>query len=147
MALQFSSSINVSGSVVASQMTSSLHGTASYALVVSPSATASFAATASLAHTASSADNFVVRGVLPSSIFYTVSASIDFTSGSNKIGNSLANTQEITGSVGITGSLTVFTNNNPEFRVVDTGVTIGNALTDTHRVTGSLGVTGSFTVF
>jgi hypothetical protein len=59
-------------------------------------------------------------------------------------GNNIANTQVLTGSVTVTGSLAVVTNGT-EFQVTSTGVNLGNALTDTHNITGSLRVTGSIT--
>ncbi len=73
-----------------------------------------------------------------------VTSSIVYSSGSNIFGCSLANTQQFTGSVTMTGSLTVTTSGtSPEFQVAVGGTTIGNALTDTHNVTGSLRITGS----
>ena len=51
----------------------------------------------------------------------------------------------ITGSVDVTGSLTVGTT-TPELRVLTTGVTLGNVVTDTHTVTGSLSISGSTTM-
>ena len=65
--------------------------------------------------TASSADTLYVRNnatVLGSItaqtlVVQTVTSSVLFTTGSNKIGSSLSNVQELTGSVGITGSLAV----------------------------------------
>jgi hypothetical protein len=64
---------------------------------------------ASYAATASSADNLLVRGTLTAQtiVVQTVSSSVIYSSGSNRFGNSLANTQVFTGSVGMTGSLTV----------------------------------------
>jgi hypothetical protein len=86
----------VSGSVA----TASLALTASYVLN---------AVSASHAVTASSADNFTVRGTLTAQtiVAQTVSSSIIYSSGSNIFGNSLANTQVLTGSVTVTGSLAV----------------------------------------
>jgi hypothetical protein len=72
-----------------------------------------------------------------------VTSSIVYSSGSNIFGCSLANTQQFTGSVLITGSLTVTTTNAPELTVCATGLTMGNAITDTHQVTGSMFITGS----
>ena len=75
-------------------------------------------------------------------IVQTVTSSIIYSSGSNNFGNQLANTQTFTGSVNITGSLTVNTTGT-EFQVTNNGVVMGNLLTDAHSVTGSLRVTGS----
>jgi len=72
-------------------------------------------------------------------IVQTVTSSVLFSTGSNKIGSSLSNVQELTGSVGITGSLSVNTNGT-EFQVSAGGVNIGNALTDNHVISGSLRV-------
>jgi len=72
-------------------------------------------------------------------IVQTVTSSVLFSTGSNKIGSSLSNVQELTGTVGITGSLSVNTNGT-EFQVSAGGVNIGNALTDNHVVSGSLTV-------
>ena len=49
----------------------------------------------------------------------------------------------MTGSLIITGSLTVITGSNVEFQVLNTGVRLGNVIGDAHTVTGSLGVSGS----
>jgi hypothetical protein len=90
---------------------------------------ASFAATASLAYfaisasqaaTASSANTFVVRNDITASnalitgtltaqtlVVQTVTSSIVYSSGSNIFGNDLSNTQTFTGSVNVTGSLTI----------------------------------------
>ena len=64
---------------------------------------------ASYAQTASYSDRFIVGGTLTAQtlIVQTVSSSIIYSSGSNTFGNSLANNQIFTGSVNITGSLTV----------------------------------------
>jgi len=64
---------------------------------------------ASYAQTASYSDSFKVGGTLTAQtlIVQTVSSSIIYSSGSNTFGNSLANNQIFTGSVSVTGSLTV----------------------------------------
>jgi len=64
---------------------------------------------ASYAQTASYSDTFRVAGTLTAQtlIVQTVSSSIIYSSGSNIFGNNLANTQVFTGSVSVTGSLTV----------------------------------------
>jgi len=53
---------------------------------------------------------------------------------------------DVSGSVIITGSLTVMTGSNVELQVTNTGVKLGNASTDTHTATGSFNVSGSFNV-
>jgi hypothetical protein len=57
-------------------------------------------------------------------------------------GSSLSNTQQLTGSVSVTGSFTVATTGT-ELQVTSTGVNLGNIATDVHNVTGSLRVSGS----
>jgi len=83
----------------------------------------------------------VVQGTLTAQtlVVQTVTSSVLFSTGSNKIGSSLSNVQELTGSVGITGSLSVVTTGT-EFQVNAGGVNIGNALTDNHVISGSLRV-------
>ena len=68
--------------------------------------TASFATTAV---TASFANAFTVAGTLTATtlVVQTITSSVLYSSGSNVFGNSLANTQNLTGSVGITGSLAI----------------------------------------
>jgi hypothetical protein len=60
-------------------------------------------------------------------------------------GSSLSNTQQLTGSVSVTGSFTV-TTTGTELQVTNTGVNLGNIATDNHNVTGSLRVSGSSTI-
>ena len=64
---------------------------------------------ASYASTSSYSDQFRVAGTLTAQtlIVQTVSSSIIYSSGSNIFGNDLSNTQVFTGSVSVTGSLTV----------------------------------------
>ena len=79
-------------------------------------------------------------------VVQTVTSSIVYSSGSNLFGSALTDRQTFTGSVNITGSLTVNTTGT-EFQVTNRGVVMGNLLTDTHSITGSLSVTGSQIVF
>jgi hypothetical protein len=71
-----------------------------------------------------------------------VTSSIVFSSGSNTFGCDLNSRQTFTGSMFVTGGLTVNTT-GPELQVNNNGVILGNLLTDNHSVTGSLRVTGS----
>jgi hypothetical protein len=98
-------------------------------------------ASASFAATASSADNFLTRGTLTAQtlVVQTITSSVDFVTGSTRFGSLLANTHQFTGSVNITGSLSVVTNGT-EFQVGASGVNLGNALTDSHVISGSLTV-------
>jgi hypothetical protein len=116
----FSSSINSwTGST-----TSQFGGTASYS---NTSISASYAATAS------SADNFLVRGTLTAQtiIAQTITSSVSFITGSTKFGTSLANTHQFTGSVNVTGSLSVngvdYTNLSSSFdtRILNNSSSIG----------------------
>jgi hypothetical protein len=74
---------------------------------------------------------------------------VAFPTGSISIGKPAATTPnatlDVSGSVTITGSLTVFTGSAIEFQVTTTGTKIGNAITDAHTVTGSLNISGSVT--
>lgn len=102
---------------------------------------ASFATTSL---TSSFANNLTVTGTITAQTLNVqqVTSSVIFSSGSNVFGNSLLNTQVMTGSVNITGSLTV-TTTGTELQVTSTGVNLGNIVTDNHNVTGSLRVSGS----
>jgi len=112
---QLSGSYGLTGSLEATSFTGSLLGTASYAVFANTSSyavnstTSSYAINATTAQTASYADNFTVAGTLTAQtlVVQTVSSSIVYSSGSNRFGNDLTNTQSITGSASITGSLQV----------------------------------------
>ena len=75
-------------------------------------------------------------------VVQTITSSVSFVTGSTRFGSLLTNTHDFTGSVNITGSLTVSTTGT-EFQVTSNGVVMGNLLTDNHSVTGSLRITGS----
>jgi hypothetical protein len=72
-------------------------------------------------------------------VVQTVTSSVVYSSGSNVFGNNIANTQVFTGSMNLTGSLTVVTTGT-ELQVNANGVNLGNALTDSHVISGSLTV-------
>ena len=85
----------VTGSLnVTSGITGSLFGTSSWAIQ---------------ALTASSADNFSVRGTLTATtlVVQTITSSQNFITGSTRFGTIITNTHQFTGSVGVTGSITV----------------------------------------
>lgn len=116
----FVNNVEVTGSVYALSITGSLFGTASWAENASSSSISANALTSSLALTASSADDFVVRNSLTASnalitgtitaqtlVVQTVTSSVVYSSGSNNFGSQLTDKQTFTGSVNITGSLTV----------------------------------------
>jgi hypothetical protein len=126
----FSGSFNT-GSFTGS-FTGSVIGTASYAAQ---------ALTASHANTASSADNFLVRGTLTAQtiVAQTITSSIEFITGSTRNGSLLSNTHQFTGSVGITGSLSI---NGIDYAT--TSGSVSTRLTDLEVFSGSYS-TGSFT--
>ena len=167
-------SMNVNGDI-----TSSLFGTASYAsrgmsssyaisssYAVSSSygVSSSYAVTSSYASTANalvSGINVNVGQITASSIqvtnlnVVTITSSIDYASGSNIFGNSISNTHQFTGSVKMTGSLTVdgpivgtssWAQNATLFasRSVETFATTGsNVFVGNQTITGSFSVSGS----
>ena len=110
-----SGSLIVNGIATLNNLTGSLFGTssfaayattASYALSSSRAISSSYAEQAS---TASSADNFNVRGTLTAQtlVVQTVTSSVIYSSGSNIFGNKATDTQQFTGSVLVSGSITV----------------------------------------
>jgi hypothetical protein len=108
----YTNGLTVTGSVTATSFTGSLLGTASFATSASQAITASYilnAISASFASTASSADNFLVRGTLTAQtiVAQTITSSTDFVTGSTRFGSLISNTHQFTGSVSMTGSLTV----------------------------------------
>ena len=103
--LLVSGSTVITGSLTVTQGITGSITSASYALSSSYAQTASFA-------TNFTASNALITGTLTAQtlVVSTISASVEYSSGSNIFGNSLINTQQLTGSVGITGSLTLFGN-------------------------------------
>jgi len=102
--------ITISGSITSASFatTSSFATTASYA---NTSTSASYALTASFA---TNATNFTASNILASNtitaqtlVVQTVTSSVIYSSGSNIFGNQLTNVQQMTGSVNITGSLSL----------------------------------------
>ena len=128
----------------------------STALSASNALSSSFSLTGTTAATASSVSNLNQNVVVTGSLTTTgqivaqtlnvqqVTSSIVFSSGSNIFGSSVGNTQQMTGSVTVTGSFAVATTGT-ELQVNANGVNIGNALTDNHNLTGSLRISGSVT--
>jgi hypothetical protein len=103
--------------------------------------TGSLLGTASQASTASSADNFTVRGTLTAQtlVAQTITSSTEFITGSTKNGSLLSNTHQFTGSVGITGSLSV---NGSDY--ITTSGSASTRLTALETFSGAYS-TGSFT--
>ena len=118
----------------------------SYALNATSASYTLSASNATNAVTASFANAFTVANTLTAQtlVVQTITSSVLYSSGSNVFGNNIANTQVLTGSVTVTGSLAVVTNGT-EFQVNASGVKIGNVIGDTHTVTGSVGISGSAT--
>ena len=77
--------------------------------VAVPNVTVTNAVSSSFAATASSADNLTVRGTLTAQTInvQTITSSIDFVTGSTRNGSIAGNTHQFTGSVLMSGSLTV----------------------------------------
>jgi hypothetical protein len=82
---------------------------ASYALTASYTPGSGTSVTASFAATASSADNFTVRGTLTAQtiVAQTITSSTEYITGSTIFGSQLSNTHQFTGSVSVTGSLSL----------------------------------------
>lgn len=72
-------------------------------------------------------------------VVQTITSSVSTVTGSTKFGSTGSNTHQFTGSLNVTGSLTV-TTTGTELQVNSTGVNLGNALTDSHTISGSLTV-------
>jgi hypothetical protein len=144
--------INMSGSIASASFAASASNavnaqTASYVLnAVSASyiLNAQSASNAVSAATASSADNFLARGTITAQtiVVQTITSSVDFVTGSTRFGSILGNTHVFTGSMSLTGSLTVVTTGT-EFQVNANGVKFGNVIGDAHSITGSVGISGS----
>jgi len=148
--LSVSGSINISGSINVVGGSGTITGTASYA---SNADTLDGAHLSVLATTSSNTftgvqtvnSNLVVTGSITAQtlVVQTVTSSVIYSSGSNVFGNNIANTQTFTGSMNLTGSLTVVTTGT-EFQVNANGVKFGNVIGDAHNITGSVLVSGSF---
>jgi len=130
--------------LLVSQTSSFVQNSQTSSFVLNSQTSSMTVASASQAATASSADNFTVRGTLTAQtiVAQTITSSTDFVTGSTRFGSIITNTHQFTGSMSITGSLSVASN---ELLVQFTGVTIGNIITDRHTITGSLAVSGSIT--
>ena len=130
--------LTVTGSLAGTATSSSFAYTASSAV---SAYTAASAVNATTALTASYATSFTVGGTLTAQtlVVQTITSSVSFITGSTRFGSSSINTHDFTGSVNITGSLTVNTTGT-EFQVTNAGVVMGNLLADNHNVTGSLRV-------
>ena len=75
-------------------------------------------------------------------VVQTVTSSIDFVTGSTRFGSTLSNTHQFTGSVGVTGSLTV---NNSVLSVGGTNVGIGTSSpSDTLHVVGNARIASGY---
>ena len=122
-------------SYVVTALTASYVQNAQTASYVLQAVSASFATLARTADTASYADNFTVGNTLTAQriVVQTITSSVAFDSGSNRFGSLSSNTQTFTGSVGITGSLSVSAG-------VINQLTASFAITSSHALTVSGGV-------
>jgi hypothetical protein len=135
----------ITGSLIVTQgITGSLFGTASYAT------TASYALTSSYA-TNFTASNILVNGTLTAQTIYAqyVTASTEYSTGSNVFGNSLSNTQTFTGSVSITGSLRVnnvpvILSNQTSSMTVATASYVINSVSASYATSASYAQTASY---
>jgi hypothetical protein len=151
----------VTASYVQNAQSASYVSTAQTASYVLTAQTASYVLSSSYAATASFANNFTVAGTLTAQtiVVQTISSSVAYDSGSNRFGSLSSNTQTFTGSVGITGSLSVTQGvvnqltasyasnadlldglNSTVFATTGSNIFIGN-----QTITGSLNITGSIT--
>jgi len=118
-------------------------GSASYALNAGNAQSSSFAATAS------SADNFTVRGTLTAQtiVVQTITSSTDFITGSTRFGTLASNTHVFTGSVSISGSLTVqgaISGSNITGSLLGTASYANNALSSSYAVNSGNTISASF---
>lgn len=108
---RYTNGLTVSSSLIAPSITGSLQGTASWALnALTASFGGNFTASNALITNTLTAQTLVVQ---------TVTSSIEFVTGSTRFGSLLTNTHQFTGSVSITGSLSV--NNSPVILTSQTG--------------------------
>jgi hypothetical protein len=85
-------------------------------------------------------DNTVRMGQYGTNVFYISQSRAGF--GKETALNA---TIDVSGSLIVSGSLTVITGSSVQLQVLNAGVKIGNIVTDIHTVTGSLRVSGSIT--
>jgi hypothetical protein len=111
-------------------------GSASYSNTSTTSSYSLVAASSSYALTASSADNFLVRGTLTAQTIVAqyITSSTSFITGSTKFGTLASNTHEFTGSVSISGSLSVN----------DSNVILSNQTSSMSVSTASFAATSSY---
>ena len=104
--------------------------------------TATTASWAINALTASSADNFTVRGTLTAQtlIVQTITASVEFVTGSTKFGSVVQNTHQFTGSVSISGSLSI---NGTSFTTATSGTSGTSGTAGSSGSSGTAGSSGS----
>ena len=149
--------ISASYAYTASSAINSLSSSYAYTASSAVSAyTASSAINAKTALTASSADTFFVRNDITASsalitgtitaqtlVVQTVSSSIVYSSGSNTFGNALTDRQTFTGSVNITGSLTV---NGSEAILTNqtASMAVASAISASYAYTASSAISSSY---
>jgi hypothetical protein len=101
--------IATSASYALNATSASYAQTASFALNATSASYALNSTSASYAQTSSFANDFTVAGTITAQklVVQTITSSVIYSSGSNVFGNSLSNTQQLTGSVSVTGSLAI----------------------------------------
>ena len=133
--------LNAGNAISASFTTNA--GSASYALNAGNAQSSSFASTAS------SADNFLVRGTLTAQtiVVQTITSSVNFVTGSTRFGTIASNTHQFTGSVSISGSLTVqgsISGSNITGSLLGTASYANNALSSSYAVNSGNTISASF---
>ncbi len=133
--------LNAGNSISSSFATNA--GSASYALNAGNAQSSSFASTAS------SADNFTVRGTLTAQtiVVQVITSSTEFVTGSTKNGTLASNTHQFTGSVSISGSLTVqgaISGSNITGSLLGTASYASNALSSSYAVNSGNTISASF---
>jgi len=118
-------------------------GSASYATNAGNAQSSSFASTAS------SADNFTVRNTLTATtiVVQTITSSVNFVTGSTRFGILASNTHVFTGSVSISGSLTVqgaISGSNITGSLLGTASYANNALSSSYAVNAGNAISASF---
>jgi hypothetical protein len=133
--------LNAGNSISSSFATNA--GSASYALNAGNAQSSSFASTAS------SADNFTVRNTLTATtiVVQTITSSVNFVTGSTRFGTLASNTHVFTGSVSISGSLTVqgaISGSNITGSLLGTASYASNALSSSYAVNAGNAISASW---
>ena len=134
--------------------TASLATTASFVQNAQSASYVLNAVSSSLASTASATPNALITASVTSNIItftkgdgstFPITVSTGSGGGGSGVGFPFTGSAIISGSLQVTGSVSVNTTSGEELAVTAVGVRIGNLITDTHVVTGSMRVSGSIT--